>query len=153
MKTTFQILSFFSLVSSLLLSCVHSDKRTNIFIEGNFYGIYDYSFRKEEYFFNVYEINELEFNDANGNNVVYDVVLSLYFQFELYYYQEDGEKHSCNFVSLYNRNPNLVALPITYSDDRDNEIQPFASINNDYTEPGYRILYYDIEIFLNKLED
>lgn len=132
-------------ISLSLNSCIFSNnKKTNYFIEGVFIGYNVQSDEKEEYYLEVNEIDEQDFNSAYGYNVIYDIVIKKYFHLSYYTYDENNNKSFINFKNLKDKYPQITAWPVLYHDDNEIELRPYFTGYHAGMKSYYSVMVYDL---------
>ncbi|MCI6357519.1 MAG: hypothetical protein MR766_02630 [Erysipelotrichaceae bacterium] len=131
-----------TIFSATITSCC-STKRTNYMVPGFFSGINENEKDNliEDCRLIVDEINKEDFINANGKNVVKDVVKEKYFRLEFYYFR-DNERIDYDFINL-NDIYKSSRVPVTYEDDSLGFLTP-KIWNNE--------IYYTISLYYSETE-
>ncbi len=137
MKKVLSLCSFL-IMSLLLVSCIN--RRTNYFIPGFFTGP---NVRDDTQlcYLNVEEITEDVFQDANGINVIHDLVADKFYSLEFYIITSESEKITVDFINFKDAYDGATGTPISYKDDNHSWIRPYTS----YLADG-EVEYYSVHI-------
>lgn len=122
-----------------LSSCSVIDKRINIIVPGLFYCLEESNDEEISYYLTIQEIGEIEFEQANGFNVIRDWVNQLTYKIEFYSINRQNERYDYNFSNLHvlNTTPDW---PIWYYDDNDFNFFPRIILGS-YTIPFNEMEY------------
>ena len=123
------VLSFIYSLSSCGFLSKYS-KRTNIFYPGSFQGIDEYN-NEISCYFNVEEIDKDQYGEANGINVIQDLVSLKYYALEFYAVLEDGSKKSYELKNFSDAYKGATGTKIAYVDENNVWLVPFVELDQD----------------------
>lgn len=115
--------SILFIISLCLLSCDGGNKRTNAFVAGIFEGIAEENKSISTHLV-VNEINENDYLNAAGINVVQDSWNLKYYSLEFHIVDSEGTTTNYDFVNLRDLHPKVKAQPIYYKSDSCVDIIP-----------------------------
>ena len=92
MKKIWKIALFIVLMIPLS-SCFNTNRRINYFIPGCFIGYNEYN-NTQTCYFNVEEITKNSFQEANGVNVIHDLVSNKFYSLEFYVIDHESNQYT-----------------------------------------------------------
>ena len=125
------------LISGVALLISGINRKRNYFVVDKFKANFD----SINYYLEIDEISEDEYNSSNLINVVKDKVLKKDNYFKINFYKNDNDNITIiNLINFQDRDPKTSSIPISYCDDNDINIMPYYpyDIENDYY---YLIVY------------
>lgn len=147
MKKIWKIALFIVLMIPLS-SCFNTNRRINYFIPGCFIGYNEYN-NTQTCYFNVEEITKNSFQEANGVNVIHDLVSNKFYSLEFYVIDHESNQYTIDFINLKDAYNGAKGTPIAYKDDNQNWITPFAGMVSEKEANYYsiHITNEDFEIY------
>ena len=137
MKKTWKIALFIVLMIPLS-SCFNTNRRINYFISGFFIG-YNENNNTQTCYFNVEEITKNSFQEANGVNVIHDLVSNKFYSLEFYVIDHESNQYTIDFINLKDAYNGAKGTPIAYQDEHQNWIIPFGGMVSEKEENYYNI--------------
>ena len=139
----------FSVLFALLTCGCRENRRVDIIFECKYYAQLD----NVKYSLTVERISEKEFNNANGINVVKDVVAKhAFFFISLFSYKVENDNiikiEDFSFLNLRDAYESK-AIPVSYIDDSNNFFTPRCYYKGD-ENPSYYILYNEIHLIFER---
>lgn len=137
MKKIWKIALFIVLMIPLS-SCFNTNRRINYFIPGCFIGYNEYN-NTQTCYFNVEEITKNSFQEANGVNVIHDLVSNKFYSLEFYVIDHESNQYTIDFINLKDAYNGAKGTPIAYQDEHQNWIIPFGGMVSEKEENYYNI--------------
>lgn len=136
--------SILFVASLCLLSCDGGNKRKNAFVAGTFEGVAKENENISTHLV-VTEINEDDYSNADGINVVQDAWNLKYYNLKFHAIDQNGIRTDYDFVNLRDSHPTVTAQPIYYKSDSCIDIGPWGLYDGELAPKSSN--YYAIYVF------
>lgn len=128
----------------VLTSCI--SKRTNIIIDGHYFGI---SSRDQSISCDLFiePISEEVYLNANGKNVIKDAITGSCYSLQFIVFFSENNTQQIDFINLKDAYDGATVTPIRYVDDNDCWPTPFTTLNNEIRPKSecYYSIYLNID--------